>query len=40
MLNVHRLTNYFTQDDMVQIEDMVTDDNITFEQIRSKFKIN
>ena len=40
MSDVHRLINYFTQDDMVQIADMAMNDNITFDQINDRFKIN
>ncbi|MDB9776679.1 DUF2805 domain-containing protein [Alphaproteobacteria bacterium] len=40
MSHIHRLINYFTQDDMIQIADMAMNNNITFEQIRIKFKIN
>ena len=40
MTDIHRLINYFTQDDMVQIADMAMNDNITFDQIKNRFKIN
>lgn len=40
MSNIHRLINYFTQDDMIQIADMAMNDNVSFEQIKHKFKIN
>ena len=40
MIDIHRLINYFTQDDMVQIADMAMNDNITFDQIKNRFKIN
>ena len=33
MSDVHRLINYFTQDDMVQIADMAMNDNVTFEEL-------
>lgn len=40
MSDIHRLINYFTQDDMVQIADMAMNNNITFNQIKKRFKIN
>ncbi|MDA9163038.1 DUF2805 domain-containing protein [Alphaproteobacteria bacterium] len=40
MSDVHRLINYFTQDDMVQIADMAMNDDVTFDQIKDRFKIN
>ena len=40
MSDVHRLINYFTQDDMVQIADMAMNANVTFDQIKDRYKIN